>query len=300
VGFLGFCPSLPPTSLSLKTNKYGIVSEIKTTKGASIMSKAKVIVGRVMRKTLAILVVPVLLVLSFTLSSCKDCGKKKPVPADRGGSNSDKDSSDSDAKDSSGDSSSTTDSGGGSSSGGDALPLLTPAQLLSEKATKDCIDKVLVGYKRGSEHITKKDMDVKCIMNDIEPDTKNAFTRAFLESYNAWQTASKKEPLSEYLNKVNDIYYRRICWAIALRNEYNKYAASDDMDKSMAMRAHKALARCKDVPEVLRIIADIKGKHPESRLIKAWNAFEAVSAEADKQWEELYRLVDADRKSKSK
>jgi hypothetical protein len=48
------------------------------------MSKAKINQrGGDMRKTLAILVASVLLVSSFTFSSCKDCGKKKNKPAGR-------------------------------------------------------------------------------------------------------------------------------------------------------------------------------------------------------------------------
>jgi hypothetical protein len=247
-----------------------------------------------MRKTLAILVASVLLSLSFMLSSCKWCSKKENEPAGIGGSSSN------------GGSSSATDSGSGSSSDGGGLQPLTPAQLT--KVTGAYIDEVLVGYKRGSEHITGK--DIKCIMDDIEPDTYNAFARACLESYNAWKMADEGTYLNEYFNKISDVYYFRLRWAIALRKEYNKCAARDDSAKakSVAEKVQRKLAKDKSDDDnkdknvslkdtALGNMAKIRKDRP---IVKAWNAFEAVRAQADRQWEKLCGLVDADRKSKSK
>jgi hypothetical protein len=76
-----------------------IKNNIQGYTGGGVMKETKTLVGQVRagggvkQKVLAILVASVLFAFSFTLNSCKDCGKKKTEPAGRGGNTNNTDTS---------------------------------------------------------------------------------------------------------------------------------------------------------------------------------------------------------------
>jgi hypothetical protein len=181
-------------------------------------------------------------------------------------------------------------------SGGSSL---TPAQL--EAAARAKIDEVLEG--------DKDPRPVLLLVDDIDENTKNAFTKAFMKSYRAWELADDNTAEKRLLDIISEAYTCRVLRARRLKSEYDRkdVRCDDHVDEANDLMNRVNNERWDNgVPPVdqqtlpllytvaTEHIAQIgkDGSNPE--LIRYWEEFSAIRADADRQWQELCDAVDKD------
>jgi hypothetical protein len=300
-----------------------------------------------MKSILTLLTAFVLLVSSFAFISCKGCDEKETEPADGNSTASDTKTSGNktdpggttvsdgdsisggdlvdtvvtvegssfgypDGSSSSGDgsasvSASAKDSGGGNSRSGGSPP---PQALTSSDMVRVKIKEVLEGYVASGKQVAE----------DVLPDTSNAFTKAALESHNAFMAIDPGNPKApkaekEYIDIIRNVYCKRLICAVYLDYEYNKRFPRNDKAREDADDASKCLTKIMSRWEWFSTlyeaasdrIEDIKRNKKLAidydKLIKAWNELHnhnnnQLMRDADKQWEDLCKAVDADKNNR--
>jgi hypothetical protein len=258
-----------------------------------VMKKAKISLGGVKMKksVLTVLAVFVLLISSFTFSSCESC--KKDNSDDNKSGTSDNAASDIKTSDSTtsiggatgtngaigtgGSSVNTANAGGGGSNSGEKTTL-TLAQ--AEAAVRVEIGKALLldGKDRFSAN--------------------NPFFKAWAEAMNASIEASTCSDVVGYLDNIRDMYQARIEYVESLEREYGISARDDakrnDTKKKEAenfeLEAEKFRDRAEEKISSI-IVSDLK---KDETLIYTWKAFKEAQVGADTIWKNLCDAVNAD------
>jgi hypothetical protein len=238
-------------------------------------------------KTLAVLASFVLLSLSF--SSCKDCGKNN-----KGGDPGNRNTL------------SQTSSGDGSSNGGNPSQVNgNPTDDLQNLQNK--IKEVMGGFL---DPDTFKMTSFSNLKDRIVKDTPNAFTMVCLRVYNVYNIANdtlSNTSITKWLNTLESMYCNRLVWACHLYQEYIDGIKNPHESNSRRKQADNALNNKKEnyeTNEFQKTLAEIdtfRINKSRPNLIKDWDALydnashddSKLMRDANKQWDELVKIVDA-------
>jgi hypothetical protein len=256
--------------------------------GGLFMKQTKNLIGIWGKTTKTLAVLASFVLLSLTFSSCKNCGKNN-----KGGDPGNRNTP------------SQTSSGDGSSNGGNpsqaVIPRDTKAPTLDDLQNK--INSVLDGVLNP--------VDVMNMYNifhgSINMNTPNMFIKAFLKARGASNVDTNKT--HEWLNRIYAVYRNRVRWACCLYQEYNNGAQRDDRFKQEADRALDAKKRGETTEiwvrhrnlnvyqEAAEEIKTLKENKTNMGLVNDWNALydndSKLMRDADEQWDELVKIVDA-------
>jgi hypothetical protein len=255
------------------------------------MKETKILVGVWCRTRKTLVILTSFVLFGLTFSSCKDCCKdqKNADPVEKNDS---------------------IPSGGGSSDGGNPAQVVIPlAPTLDDLQNK--IKEVMVGVLCPKDAFNKSSSpsSLTHLIGALDKkNTGNAFTVVFLKAYGAWNLINSQTEADahSWLGLICDVYSNRIRWACYLHQKYN--SNDDNLSNDFCRNyANDALERC-NKDESLRLyraalasINTMKKNKSNLTLTNDWDALynndSQLMRDADKQWDELGKIVDAYRKA---